>query len=592
MKTQNKIRKEKPTAKLITANKNNATELSVANKGYFAQTNENRDNMEQLIGVNEEKAHELVTENKDLISQNDTKLEHVAGLIVTNEENALALAAVNKEINMKNVDERESVDELIAANEVNAIALINAANKELISQNKIKERREQKLININRELANQIEEKEKLTLELMNANKELLFQNEEKEKLTTELIIANKELLFQIEEKEKMAAEQIIANKELILQNARKEKKEIELIIANNWFLQSEENFHRSISESPLGIRIVNKKGKTVYVNKAFLDMYEFESLEEFENKPIVEWYTPESYAQHLIRKGLRKKGNEIYEYEKSMITKNGEIRHVKVWRNEVLWNGVKHYQVINLDITMQKNAEKTLKDTQLELRMFATHLQDVREEEKIGLSREIHDDLGQILVALKIDLGMFKKELSKENANISSEEILTKFDELSTLVDKTIKTTRRIMNGLRPELIELLGFIEAAKLYIHEFQERINIPCQFKCDIPELNINQQQSVALFRILQEALTNVAKHAQAKAVKIQLSLQNNKLVLEIADNGVGLDEKQKIRPDSYGMIGMKERVSLLEGDLFISGKPGKGTTVKVAMPYSVNYFSKL
>jgi signal transduction histidine kinase len=140
-------------------------------------------------------------------------------------------------------------------------------------------------------------------------------------------------------------------------------------------------------------------------------------------------------------------------------------------------------------------------------------------------------------------------------------------------------------MNGLRPELIELLGFIEAAKLYIHEFQERINLPCHFKCDIQELNINQNQSVALFRILQEALTNVAKHAQAKAVKIQLSLQNSKLILEISDNGVGLEENKKMRQDSYGMLGMKERVFLLEGELVISGKPGKGTTIRVEMPYS-------
>jgi len=118
---------------------------------------------------------------------------------------------------------------------------------------------------------------------------------------------------------------------------------------------QSEENFHRSISESQLGIRIVSIDGETIYANKAFLDIYEFRDLDEFNDTPSMNRYTPESYLQHKERKEKRKNGEEVSDYELSIVRKNGEIRYVKVSRKEILWNGAKHFQVINLDITEQK---------------------------------------------------------------------------------------------------------------------------------------------------------------------------------------------------------------------------------------------
>jgi PAS domain S-box-containing protein len=406
----------------------------------------------------------------------------------------------------------------------------------------------------------------------------------ELEVYSVELELQNEELTIQNEEKEKRAAELIIANKELAFQNEEKEKRAAELIISNKAFLQLEENFHLSISESPLGIRIVSVEGDTIYVNKTFLDIYELKSLEDFKSISVINRYSPESYRQHLERKEKRKNGNETSDYEISITRTNGEFRFIKVWRTEILWNKIKHYQLINLDITEQKKAEEALKNSQIELRDFASHIQNIREEEKIAIAREIHDDLGQILVALKIDIGLFKQKISKGKGCINSEEILSKFDDLSMLVDKTIKTTRRIMTGLRPEIIDILGFIEAAKSYILEFEERNHLPCQFNSTIGKLNITSQQSVALFRILQEALTNIVKHAKATEVKISVSIQSGKLIMDINDNGIGFDENQKGRQDSYGMIGMKERVILLEGELIITSKTGIGTSVKIMMPY--------
>lgn len=238
-------------------------------------------------------------------------------------------------------------------------------------------------------------------------------------------------------------------------------------------------------------------------------------------------------------------------------------------------------------DITERKNAEVTLKNSQEQLKQFAAHLQNVREDERTGLAREIHDDLGQILVALKIDMGLLKNKVVKELDSKMNPDVMIKFDNLVGLVDNTIKTTRRIMTGLRPEVLEMLGFIEAAKLYTKDFEERHKIKCVFESSITTLDVAPQQSVALFRILQEALTNVVRHAKATQVTVQLLIENNRLIMEIVDNGIGFPKNHKVRNDSYGLIGMNERVFLLEGELIIEGKPGEGTIVRIEMPYTVS-----
>jgi PAS domain S-box-containing protein len=479
------------------------------------------------------------------------------------------------------------------------------------------------------------------------------------------------------------------------------QRKEIETDL-----LESEINFRRSISESPVGIRIVSVEGETIYANKAFLDIYEFDSLEEFISTPAKNRYTPESYVQHLERKEKRTAGVEDLDYEISIVSRTVQIRHIKVSRKEVLWNGKNHFQVINQDITKQrygeeqlrklsiaveqspdaicitdpegiieyvnprtigltgyaidelvgsktnifssgektkkeyaklwrtiklgkvwngelhnkkkngelywesttispifnkdgqithflsikediterKRAEIALSESEEQLRKFATHLQNVREEEKIALAREIHDDMGQILIALKIDMGLLKQNVIKINTTADSVEILPEFDNVIDLVDKTIKTARRIMNGLRPELLELYGFEGATKEYLREFEERHLIRCEYTSYIPNLELSQQQSLAIFRILQESLSNIAKHAKASFANIQLSHEADLLTMEIVDNGIGFDKHYSHRQDSYGIIGMKERAVLLQGELDITSEVGKGTRVRVDMPY--------
>jgi PAS domain S-box-containing protein len=237
-----------------------------------------------------------------------------------------------------------------------------------------------------------------------------------------------------------------------------------------------------------------------------------------------------------------------------------------------------------NIDVTERKLADESLRESREELKKFAAHLQNVREEERVLLAREIHDQLGQILVAVKIDMGMLKLNVLKNIDREGSADLFDKFDNLSTLIDNTIKTARRIMTDLRPEVLDMLGFIDTVKQHLTGFQDRHKVICEFTCLAPELNLSSQQSVALFRIIQEAMNNIAKHAKATKVDVCLRSTDEKLVLEVSDNGVGFDDTSKKNHDSYGLIGMKERVFLLEGELSITSKKGSGTIVQVKIPY--------
>jgi signal transduction histidine kinase len=223
------------------------------------------------------------------------------------------------------------------------------------------------------------------------------------------------------------------------------------------------------------------------------------------------------------------------------------------------------------------------LLESQAELKKFAAHLQNIREEERVLLAREIHDQLGQILVAVKIDMGMLKMNVLRKFGKEVTDELLHKFDGLSALIDTTIKTARRIMSDLRPEVLDMLGFIDAVNQHLNSFKERYKVASSFINNSVGLELTSEQSVALFRIVQESLNNIAKHAKATEVVITVNHTSDKMFLLIADNGVGFDTTDKKNQDSYGLIGMKERVFLIDGSLTIISEKGKGTTIQIIIP---------
>jgi PAS domain S-box-containing protein len=268
-------------------------------------------------------------------------------------------------------------------------------------------------------------------------------------------------------------------------------------------------------------------------------------------------------------------------------VRKNGDILYIEIVSHSILFEEKEATHILVNDITERKKAEEALYQSDLQLRKFASHLQNVREEEKIALAREIHDDLGQILVALKIDMGLLKQKVIRTNIAITEQvKVLSKFDNVIGLIDRTIKTARRIMNGLRPELLEIHGFEGATREYLREFEERHHVVCEFTCGIERNDLSDQQSLIFFRILQEALSNIAKHSKASLVKIKFTKETDILTFEVCDNGVGFDINSSGRQDSYGILGMKERIVLLQGKLDIVSEIGEGTCIRVEVPYHV------
>jgi signal transduction histidine kinase len=226
-------------------------------------------------------------------------------------------------------------------------------------------------------------------------------------------------------------------------------------------------------------------------------------------------------------------------------------------------------------DITERKRAEEELRRSLDRLRALAARLQRAREEERTSVAREIHDQLGQALTAIKIDLSSVIRELPKDKKG--------RCESILELVDQTIQSVRRIASELRPAILDALGLVAAVEWAAEEFEVRTGIKCRLDLPQEDIVIEQERATALFRILQETLTNVVRHAHATEVNVRLAKEEGRLTLNIRDNGKGIDAEQLSFSRSLGILGMRERAWLLGGELDISGAPGKGTTVRVRIP---------
>jgi signal transduction histidine kinase len=231
-------------------------------------------------------------------------------------------------------------------------------------------------------------------------------------------------------------------------------------------------------------------------------------------------------------------------------------------------------------EITERKRAEEELKQSRERLRDLASHLQSIREEEGRRIAREIHDELGQALTALKMDIHWIDYRLPGDQPLL-----LEKTKTMSKLVDITIQSVRRISSELRPGLLDDFGLSAAIEWQTNEFNNRTGIQCNTVSDPEDIVLDRDCSIAVFRIFQETLTNIARHANATAVEVILKKKSGKVELRVHDNGIGITEKQVSDGRSFGIIGMRERVHYLGGDLIISSARNKGTTVKASIPIS-------
>lgn len=234
---------------------------------------------------------------------------------------------------------------------------------------------------------------------------------------------------------------------------------------------------------------------------------------------------------------------------------------------------------VENKKIQMEKEkAEEEMQELNGQLHELTAHLHKVREEEQSRLAREIHDQLGQLITGLKMDLGWIKKNTVDVEKPLGFQKRL---NEMSSTLDEAVITIRKVASDLRPSTLDDLGLADTLEWQGKEFKKRSGVNVYFKHSAKGFAFNPEVATGLFRIYQEALTNIARHAEAKNVITTLDVTGNQIILSVEDDGKGFDTTQQKK--TLGLLGMKERAKMFEGILNIKSEPDKGTRVTVTVP---------
>ncbi len=215
--------------------------------------------------------------------------------------------------------------------------------------------------------------------------------------------------------------------------------------------------------------------------------------------------------------------------------------------------------------------------DSEESLRELMGHQARIREVERKRIAREIHDELGQYLLALRIEISLLK-----DDSNDEKELRAKRVDGILEHIDSTVKSVRNIINNLRPAVLDL-GLVPALEWKARKFEQQNGIWCEFQVSEETLSLDEASSTTLFRVLQEALTNVVKHAKATQVKINLSIENDKLIMSVADNGIGFPKVRNRKVKTFGLAGMRERMTMLKGNFSVKSNE-TGTVLTFVIPY--------
>jgi PAS domain S-box-containing protein len=349
---------------------------------------------------------------------------------------------------------------------------------------------------------------------------------------------------------------------------------------------ESEERFRRLVELMPVPVYVCDASGIIQSYNHCAMELWGREPKSEDTAQRFcgsLRLYSPEgkfmppeeSPMAEVLRTGIEARNREV-------MMKRPDGSRITVVVNIVpLTNGFGELiGAINCfqDITERKRAEKELRCSFDQLRALAARLQSVREEERTRVAREIHDELGQALTGIKFESASLIRELPEDAKQQSN-----RAESIAKLADETIQAVRRISTELRPEILDELGLVAAVEWAAQEFEARAGTNCRLDLPKDDIVIDQERATALFRILQETLTNVKRHANATQVNVRLAKEGGSLTLEVHDNGKGINEEELSAGRSLGILGMRERSLLLGGEFTITGGLGEGTTVRVRIP---------
>jgi PAS domain S-box-containing protein len=349
----------------------------------------------------------------------------------------------------------------------------------------------------------------------------------------------------------------------------------------------SEERFRSIIEQFPYPVTSYSPEGTCIAANAAWEMMWQ-DKRENIKGYNIRK--DPQLIASGLSRYVEEAFGGELaisepYHYDPGIVGQKGRKR----WMIMTLYplkndaGELREVVLILQDISRRKEAEEKLQRSHEELRQLASHLQDIREEERANMAREVHDELGQQITCIKMDVLWLLKKINSADAGEQE-----KLKAIPELLDHTSRTVRKIATELRPSILDDFGLIEALEWQSSEFEKRSGTKIKFNSTVPHIEIGRSVSTALFRIYQESLTNVARHAAATEVMVNIALKEGRLVLTITDNGRGFDITRIRDGKTLGLLGMKERTLMVGGEYEISSLPGKGTTVTVIAPLQSNH----
>ena len=366
---------------------------------------------------------------------------------------------------------------------------------------------------------------------------------------------------------------------------------------AEKALLQSEENFNRSISESPLGIRIVSVDGKTIYTNKAFLDIYEFSNVDEFIATPAKERYTSESYVQHLERKDKRKNGQEVFDYELSIIRKNGEVRHIKVSRKEILWNGIKHFQVINQDITVQKKLTKDL----IAAKEKAEESDRLKTAFLHNISHEIRTPMNAIIgFSGFLDNPKLLPEKRKHFTDI----IIQNSNQLLSIINDivNIATIESGQEKIHESEIDVNSILKLLKEQFLPKARNQNVCLELGELLPDSEVKIISDETKFvQILTNLIGNALKFTKQGNVNFGYNLKNNELEFFVEDTGIGIPpdmhneifkrfrQVESTIARQFGGSGLglsisKAYIELMGGKMWLTSELEKGSVFYFTIPY--------
>jgi PAS domain S-box-containing protein len=261
----------------------------------------------------------------------------------------------------------------------------------------------------------------------------------------------------------------------------------------------------------------------------------------------------------------------------------NGEKFLIEASVSQSTVEGKNFYTIIIRDISERLKAENELKESYQKVRDLAAHLQSAREDERINIAREIHDELGQELSALKMDITFLNRKIEKTKDNPDWEAFQENLKSMINITDQTIKTVRKISSQLRPDVLDKLGLRDAVEWLADDFNKRTGIDCKVECMEFNEELSKNIQTVIYRISQESLTNIMRHAGASKVTIIINNNSDNINLEIQDNGKGITSEEIKNGRSLGLVGMKERAYFVGGFFDIEGVKGKGTKIKVTIP---------